>query len=90
MSFSLAHAYVLNVLDTHSCHVSEYVHEFTQSSDIADDDICQIHHLFHIAFIIPDINLILTHKNFYENPQTIDNIYDYNSYDNFLKPPINI
>ncbi len=89
--FNIAHAYVIEVLDTHSCHVSEYVHDINDGSksDMAEDDICNIHHFFHIAFILPEINNEFSHKDFTQKPYSNTKTYEYNSYDNFLKPPIN-
>ena len=34
MSFTILHAYVIEALDTHPCHVSEYVHDFNDNSDM--------------------------------------------------------
>ena len=90
MSFNIAHAYVIEALDTHPCHVSEYVHNMNDnlSNDMADDDICQIHHFFHIAYILPEIKSELSHESFTLKPYSNTKAYEYNSYDNFLKPPI--
>ena len=91
MSFNIAHAYVIEALDTHSCHVSEYVHDINDNlkNDTAeDDDICHIHHFFHIAFILPEINSELLHEVFTLKPYSNTKTYEFNSYDNFLKPPI--
>jgi hypothetical protein len=90
MSFNIAHAYVIEALDTHPCQVSEYVHEYhDMKNTVADDDICHLHHFFHIAFILPEINQELSHKSFAQKPYSNTKTYEYNSYDNFLKPPIN-
>ncbi len=88
MGFNVVHAYVIEALDTHPCQVSEYVHDVSGSSEIADDDICHLHHFFHIAYILPEIDVKLSHKTFDVKPYSNIRIYEYNSYDNFLKPPI--
>ncbi|QOP44792.1 hypothetical protein [Sulfurimonas paralvinellae] len=89
MSFNIAHAYVIEVLDTHSCHVSEYVHDLNDNSETSDNDICHMHHFFHIAIILPEIINELSDKGFTQKPSSNTKTYEYNSYDNFLKPPIN-
>lgn len=89
IGFNIAHAYVIEVLDTDSCQVSEYVHEVNDTSDAATDDVCHLHHFFHIAFILPEINNELRHKGFTQKPYSNTKTYEYNSYNNFLKPPIN-
>lgn len=91
MSFNIVHAYVIEAHDTHSCHVSEYVHDINDNlkNDIAEDDICHMHHFFHIAFILPETNVILSRENFAAKPYANNKKYEYNSTKNFLKPPIN-
>ena len=89
LSFNIVHAYVIEAFDTHSCQVHEYVHEFNESSEMADDDICHIHHYFHIAFILPEMSSELSNNGFTQKPSSNTETYEYNSYDNFLKPPIN-
>ena len=90
IGFNVAHAYVIEVLDTHSCHVSEYVHEVNDTENtVVDDDICHLHHFFHIAFILPEIKNELRHKGFTQKPYSNTKTYESNSYNNFLKPPIN-
>ncbi len=89
--FNIAHAYVIEVLDTHSCQVSEYVHEVNDIENVvADDDICHLHHFFHIAFILPETNVILSRENFAAKPYANNKKYEYNSTKNFLKPPIKL
>ena len=89
MSFSIVHAYVIEALDTHPCQASEYVHDFNDNSDMENDDICHIHHFFHIVYILPDVYVELLHKNFGEKPSSNSKTYEYNSLNNLLKPPIN-
>ncbi|MEN4045659.1 MULTISPECIES: hypothetical protein [Sulfurimonas] len=88
MSFNILHAYAIEVLETDPCQVSEYVHEFSNNSETADNCICQLHHCFHIAFILPEINIPFARENFSQKPYSNIKIYEFNSYDNFLKPPI--
>ena len=90
ISFNIAHAYVIEALETHSCQVSEYVQECHDiKNTAADDDVYHLHHFFHIAFILPEIKRELSHKGFTHKPYSNTKTYEYNSYDNFLKPPIN-
>ena len=88
MSFSIVHAYVIEALDTHPCQASEYVHDCNDNSDMANNDICHIHHFFHIAYILPEVHVKLLRKSFGEKPYTHTKTYEYNSLNNFLKPPI--
>lgn len=88
MGFNVVHAYVIEALDTHPCQVSEYVHDVSGSSEIADDDICHLHHFFHIAFILPTVSFKFSQDNFTQNPFSKSSLYEYDSSKNFLKPPI--
>jgi len=91
MSFTIVHAFAIDMLDTHECQINEYVQEFSQPiSDFDSDDICNIHHGFHMAFIIP-INLILsTHPLRNSKPQSFDKLYKYTAYETEIKPPISL
>jgi len=89
ISFNIVHAYVIEALDTHPCQVNEYIQEFHDENNIPADDICHLHHFFHIAFILPEIDEIQTHEHLTTKPSTKAKHYKYNSYKNFLKPPIN-
>jgi len=91
MGFNIAHAYIIEAFDTHPCHVSEYIHDIndTTQDDMVDDDICHMHHFFHIAFILPEIMNELSQKSFSQKHHSNIKTYEYNLYDNFLKPPIN-
>jgi hypothetical protein len=91
MGFNIAHAYVIEVFDTHPCSMSEYVHDINDvlQNDMTESDICHIDHFFHIAFILPELEISLSRSNFAHLPFSNIQRYEYNSYDNFLKPPIN-
>ncbi len=89
INFNISHAYVIEALDTHPCQVGEYVHEFHDNNNIEADDICNIHHLFHIAFILPETDISIVHEHFTTRPSTEIKQHKYNSHKNFLKPPIN-
>ena len=91
MSFNIAHAYVIEALDAHPCQASEYVHNIndTLQNDTPENDICHMDHFFHIAFILPELEISLSRSNFTHLPFSNIQKYEYNSYDNFLKPPIN-
>ncbi|MCD6191019.1 MAG: hypothetical protein J7K14_05705 [Sulfurimonas sp.] len=88
MSFSIVHAYAIDMLDTHECHVSEYVEEFSQPiNDDISGDICNIHAAFHTSVIMPE-NIVISKKNSsYEKPQSFVKIYEYQSNENLLRPP---
>ena len=88
MSFQTAHAYVIDVLDTHSCEVSEYVDEFSPSLDVEmSDDICDIHAFFHSPFITSDGIALSRELTLHDAPQAFIKSYDYNPTKNFLIPP---
>ena len=88
MSFSVVHAYAIEMLDAHESHISEYVLEFSQPTQgDTKDDVCNIHAGFHISFIVPE-NIIVSQKtNSSERPLSLVKIYKYQSNENLLKPP---
>ena len=91
MSFSTLHAYAIDLLDSDHCEVSEYVQEFSQPGDHDQSgDICQIHHEFHIAFVMPEVTIIPTEPHFSSAPMSTLAIHDFTSLKNFLKPPITL
>lgn len=86
----MLHAFVIDALDTHSCQMSEYVNDFTQNpNDAPDGDICHLHASFHHPFLLFCEVLFLTTKTEQQTPSFILYRYDYISYDNSIKPPIN-
>ena len=91
MSFQVVHAFAIDALDTHACQVSEYVVEFSQPiSDDISGDICNIHAEFHNTFLIPEQFFIVQKVNISQKPFTELLSYEYTSYDNAVKPPINL
>ena len=63
MFFNIAHASLI-ALNDHCEHesVSEYIGEMSQSQDC--DDLCDIHHLFHLtAIVTPEIIVSLAPKH---------------------------
>jgi len=89
MSFQVLHAFAIDMLDTHECQVSEYVHEFSQTSNEnnLEHDICDIHFEFHTAFLIPQNVTIKQTDYIQDKPYSLINEYEYNASRNFLKPP---
>ena len=91
MSFQVLHAFVIDALDTHSCAVSEYVTEFSQSiNDDFHGDICNIHSEFHNPFLLPQEIKISNKINISEEPFTTFSSYEFPPYDTTVKPPINL
>lgn len=88
IGFNVAHAYVIEVLDTHPCQMSEYVDEFHNDTAIPADDICHLHHFFHIAFILPHINVTLSGSYIASKPSAKINRYTFIQNTTFFKPPI--
>ncbi len=89
ISFSTLHAFTINLLDDDHCNVSEYIQEIEQaSSDTFNGDICNIHHEFHVLFLLPDIL-----KTVYYTQSEVTEISAAESYtfylqNNVLQPPI--
>ena len=89
MGFSGLHAYAINFLDENHCEVHQYVQEFSQESTHNDKhDVCNIHHAFHIAFVLPEVTLLPSQGQFSSATVTTLNRHDYQPSKNFLKPPI--
>jgi len=89
MSFSTLHAFTISLLDDDHCNVSEYVQEIEQaSSDTFSGDVCDIHHGFHVLFLLPD-----TPATVQNTPSIVTEISAAESYtfylqNNVLQPPI--
>ena len=89
MSFSTLHAFTISLLDDDHCNVSEYVQEIEQaSSDTFSGDICDIHHEFHVLFLLPDPQ-VTTHtlQNITAEIATAES-YTFYLQNNVLQPPI--
>ena len=69
MMFSIAHASIIAVED-HCDHetATEYVNEMTQSQEC--DDLCDIHHLFHLTAIITATLQFSSTQKYKEQPNT--------------------
>lgn len=87
MTFNIAHAYIIAAED-HCSHetVSEYVGEMTQSQEC--DDLCDIHHLFHMTAIMTPA--VLFFMDVYEIEQPIATLLNYHPpfKETENKPPI--
>jgi len=91
ISFSAVHAIAIDMLDTNSCKVSEYVKEFSQPVHVdVKGDVCHIHHCFHNPYLVSDIFTIVKEQASHEKPNFLSQPYESNSYNNFLKPPITL
>jgi len=89
MSFSSLHAYAITLLDEDHCSVSEYVQEIEQaSSDTFSGDVCDIHHEFHVLFLLPDPLVTTgTVQNISTEIATAES-YTFYLQNNVLQPPI--
>jgi len=88
MSFSVLHSFAIEALDTHQCHVGEYVQEFDKPiNDELSGDICNIHHEFHTPFIIPEQALFTSNASISEQPLSTQDTHDYTQSQNLLRPP---
>jgi len=91
ISFSTLHAYAIDFLDTNQCSASEYVEEIANESthhDYKSGDVCSVHYLFHMAFIIPVYKNFISVISRKDKPLSTQSSYTYNNLENFLKPPI--
>jgi len=89
MGFSTLHAYAIDFLDRDHCSVSEYVDEINQASEHDEQgDVCQVHHEFHVAYILPKPTSLQT-QTLHEIAELSTPLkYKFHSYKYFLKPPI--
>jgi len=89
MGFEVVHAFVIESFDTHHSSVYEYVDEFNQpKGDDLSGDICSIHYEFHTAFVIPENNPFFLLPLPTQTPESEMTLYEYDTFHNFLKPPI--
>ncbi len=89
MSFNTLHAYVLELVDIHPCEVSEYVLEFDKPvHDENNHDICDIHHGFHLVFLMPFTTLMLHNTTASLHPLYSQQEHSYRYNPDFLRPPI--
>lgn len=88
MSFQVAHAFAIDMLDTHKCQVSEYVTEFSQASHVDEpNDICNIHSAFHLPYLVTENLELIQTSQLQEQPYSNLISYDYDDTPTFLIPP---
>lgn len=86
ISFASLHAYTIALLDEDHCSVQHYIQEVEHSSETGD--ICDIHHLFHIPFLLPDAQVrlySLLHVDMLAHEPTD---HDFLFVSNLIRPPI--
>jgi len=89
MNFSAFHAFAITLLDKNYCSVTEYVDEISHASEHHQDgDVCQVHHLFHVPFILSQDKIFLSEIKNSNLPLEVNTKYDFSYLHNFLKPPI--
>ncbi len=91
MSFSTLHAFTISLLDDDHCNVSEYVQEIEQaSSDTLSGDVCDIHHAFHVPFLLPH-ELQLSHETPKQSKHAISDLtYSFTLQNTLFQPPITL
>ncbi len=87
MSFNIAHAYVLESLDSHACKVIHTTKKLDHQQSISTTDICHLDQFFHTLFLLPqttpfqysneEISVVI-HQN---------NLTPFDIYNDILKPP---
>ena len=90
LSFTSLHAFVIDALDTHSCNVQEYVHEFSSSDTHIDGDICHIHAAFHTVVILSELSISLENITLNAVPHFFISSYEYTPYNTLFKPPVTL
>lgn len=87
ISFFVAHASVFSAVQDEHCSVNKYVQEISEPVDCGD--LCDIHYMFHMSFILPLKNTL----NIYNNSQLLPPIHPNEHYQNgsilpSYRPPI--
>ncbi len=91
MHFSMLHAFTISFLDEDHCSVESYVQEInTISTHELSGDICDIHHAFHVPFLLPELELFLAQSIESETPLADVSTHDFTTPQRFLKPPITL
>ena len=89
IGFSNLHAYAIDFIDTDHCNIEEYVHEFTQNSTLdISDDICDVHHAFHIPFLLPELNVFISKKHQKDALFSDPSKHDFQNFESISRPPI--
>ena len=89
MSFSSLHAYAIALLDEEHCSVTEYVQEIEQSlSTELSGDVCDVHHEFHVLFLLPETTLTTDATLTVTTTITVGESYNFYLQNNILQPPI--
>lgn len=91
MSFSIAHALVLDTHADEHCSIGEYVAEFSEPIEHDHEhqgDSCETHFMFHLSFLIPNSFLLLEIKQ--EKRLPIFNTFLNSTFyiNNTFRPPI--
>ena len=88
LSFSALHAFAIDVLDS-NVHVAEYVSEISGEDENHDSkSICQIHHIFHTLFILPQNISLISEIKTLKVVLKSDKKYNFSDSQKFFKPPI--
>jgi len=87
ISFSIIHAYAIEILDTDKSHLSEYILETSHTDTQHDDNVCDIHNAFHTVFILPSNIIVDKDISTSQKPIFTPKNYTYNSLQNLLRPP---
>ena len=85
------HAFAISFLDDDHCSVSEYVHEINQAGEHeGDGDVCDIHHQFHVLFLLPGSTPITALNNRISTEPSDAESYTFYLQNNVLQPPITL
>jgi len=88
MSFSMLHAFAIDLLDDDHCSVSEFVHEIDQMSghDLSGD-VCDMHYAFHIPFVLPETTQVTLQHQCLQTQFGPAKTYSFQLLNRILQPP---
>ena len=91
MSFSTLHAFTIALLDDEHCNVTEYVQEIEQAySDTWSGDVCDIHHGFHLLFLLPEPRVTITNVQNISTEIAAAESYTFYLQNTVIQPPITL
>jgi len=85
-AFSSVHEFAYAFYDEDPCSVSEYVDEIAAPSQ--HDDICDSHFEYHHAYILPQVNVLISQTDLNTKPLLNKESYTFQANLDFMKPPI--
>jgi len=90
MSLSIAHGVVFNMHNDEHCTAQEFSIEMSQPlvHDGDSDDMCSIHFIFHLSFLVPEEFYLPQSSNHKEAIYPLMDFYPLSFPNNSFRPPI--